>query len=523
MRRILSLSMLFAVALASAGRSLAADSTADDLKLYATSRVEEPAGSGQFECTYKTLHWDPKKTAIIVCDMWDDHWCKGAAARVAEIAPRMNDFIAEARNRGVLIVHSPSECMKAYADHPARLRAKNIPRVELPDFMRQQCSGLDVEKQVKWPIDQSDGGCDCTPPCPKSRPWKKQIDTIKITDDDAISDSGVEIASLFAQRGIENVMLVGVHENMCVVGRSFGLRNMVRLGKNVVLVRDMTDALYNPQKEPHVSHLRGTELVCEHIEKYICPTVTSSDLLGGSAFRFKQDARPHVTLIASDDEYLSAKTLPAFAQVLRERYGCYCTPLVSEKGTADFPGLDELKTTDVLMLFARRRALPKEQLDKIRAYLDAGKPLVALRTCSHAFVLESGKQAAPGTDQWPEFDHDVLGGNYHSYVKTQRESEMHVAPDAVGDPIVAGVAPPEWKCTFPLYFVSPLAADAKVLVIGEAAGKTEPVAWTRSYKGGRVFYTSLGSPDDFASVPQFRTMLVNAIFWAMDRPTPTTP
>ena len=250
MRSIRSLSMLLLVALAATGHSRAADPTVGDLKLYASSRVETSEGSGQFECAYKTLHWDPKQTAIIICDMWDDHWCKSAAARVAEMAPRINDFITEARSRGVLIVHAPSECMKAYADHPARLRAKNIERVELPDFMRQQCSGLDVEKQVKWPVDQSDGGCDCTTPCPKSRPWKKQIDTIKIADEDAISDSGVEIASLFAQRGIENVMLVGVHENMCVVGRSFALRNMVRLGKNVVLVRDLTDALYNPRHGP---------------------------------------------------------------------------------------------------------------------------------------------------------------------------------------------------------------------------------------------------------------------------------
>ena len=295
----------------------------------------------------------------------------------------------------------------------------------------------------------------------------QQIDTIKIADEDAISDSGVEIGNLFAQRGIENVMLVGVHENMCVIGRPFGLRNMVRLGKNVVLVRDMTDALYNPRMSPQVSHLRGTELVAEHIEKYVCPTVTSSDLLGGPAFRFKEDKRPHVTLIASDDEYFSEKTLPAFADLLREQYGCYCTVSVSEKEdeatlkalakekevkATDIPGLDELKTTDVLLLFARRRALPKEQLDKIRAYLDAGKPLVALRTCSHAFTVEGGKKAAPGSDEWKEFDHDVLGGNYHSYEKKIRHADIEVVPEAAGHPILAGVAPSPWKCTVPAVF-----------------------------------------------------------------------
>ena len=315
-------------------------------------------------------------------------------------------------------------------------------------------------------------------------------------------------------------MLVGVHENMCVIGRSFGLRNMVRLGKNVVLVRDMTDAMYNSRMPPQVSHFRGTELVREHIEKYVCPTIASSDLLGGPAFRFKEDTRPHVTMIASDDEYSSEKTLPAFAQLLREKYGCYCTVSVGQ-GKFDIPGLDELKTTDVLLLFARRRTLPKEQLDKIRAYLEAGKPLVALRTCSHAFTVEQGKAAPEGSDQWPEFDHEVLGGNYHSYEKQIRHSDIEIAPGAAGHPILAGVAPTQWKCTFPLYFVTPLAKDAKVLVMGSVADYREPVAWTHTYKGARVFYSSLGCPDDFASVPQFRTMLVNAIFWAMDRPTPT--
>ena len=261
MKSILSVSMLLTIVSALAAQSPTTDTAAGDLKLYACSRVETPAGSGQVDCTYKTLAWDPKKTAVIVCDMWDQHWCKGAAARVAEMAPRVNDFLTEARKRGVLIVHAPSECMKAYENHPARLRAQNAPNANVPDFLRQQCQGLDAEKQAKWPIDQSDGGCDCTPPCPKGRPWTSQIDTLKIADGDAISDSGVEIGNLLAQRGIENVMLVGVHENMCVIGRPFGLRNMVRLGKNVVLVRDLTDAMYNPRHAPQVSHVRGTELV----------------------------------------------------------------------------------------------------------------------------------------------------------------------------------------------------------------------------------------------------------------------
>ena len=78
---------------------------------------------------------------------------------------------------------------------------------------------------------------------------------------------------------LRNVVLMGVHTHYCVLGRSFGIRAMVKLGKNVVLCRDLTDAMYDPRKPPYVSHQRGTELAVEHIEKYWCPSITSSDLV----------------------------------------------------------------------------------------------------------------------------------------------------------------------------------------------------------------------------------------------------
>ncbi len=519
MRSTLLASLLLTVGSALFAQSPAADPAAGDLVLHARSRVESPAQSGQIGIAYTTLRWAPQKTAIIVCDMWDQNWCKAAVAREIELVPRMNDFLAEARKRGVLIVHAPSDCMKVYEGRPGRQLAQNAPSANLPDFLKRQNSGLDSEKQAKWPIDQSDGGCDCATKCTVGRPWRKQIDSVKIADGDAISDSGLEIGNLFAQRGIDNVMLVGVHENMCVIGRSFGLRNMVRLGKNVLLVRDLTDVLYNSRMAPHVSRLRGTDLVTEHIERYVCPTITSSDLLGGPAFRFQEDKRPHVAFISSEDQYFSERTFPAFAQLLSERYGCYCTMALG-RGKPDIAGLDELKDADVAVIFARRQALPKEQLDKIRAYLDAGKPLVGLRTCSHAFVLEGRQKAPPGTDQWPTLDHDVLGGNYRGHFRNGG-AEIKIVPEAAEHPILAGLTP-SWATVGTLYRVSPLSAAAKVLVTGSAEGTTEPVAWTHSYRGGRVFYTQLGHQDDFA-VPQFCTLLVNGIFWAMDRPVPKTP
>jgi hypothetical protein len=78
---------------------------------------------------------------------------------------------------------------------------------------------------------------------------------------------------------------------MCVLGRPFGLRQMAKNGKNVVLVRDLTDTMYNPQRSPNVSHFEGTRLIVEHIEKFVCPTITSDQILGGKEFRFKGDEK----------------------------------------------------------------------------------------------------------------------------------------------------------------------------------------------------------------------------------------
>jgi hypothetical protein len=103
---------------------------------------------------------------------------------------------------------------------------------------------------------------------------------------DYLSDKGDEVWNVLRARGIEHVMLTGVHVNMCVLGRPFGLRQLASHGIDVVLVRDLTDAMYNPKRWPFVDHHTGTRLVIEHIEKYVCPTITSDMVLGGERFQF---------------------------------------------------------------------------------------------------------------------------------------------------------------------------------------------------------------------------------------------
>ncbi len=265
-------------------------------------RVETKPGSGEFRVTTTAEAWNPKQTAIIVCDMWDLHHCKNAVTREGELAPRMNDLLEKARAQGVFIIHAPSSCMKPYEGHPARERAKAAPKAaNLPAEIGAWCKQIPAEEQGKYPIDQTDGGEDDDAAehaawaeelkakglNPRA-PWTRQIDVLKIYDHDAISDSGVEIWNLLEQRGIANVILMGVHVNMCVAGRPFGLRQLAKNGKHVVLMRDFTDSMYNPARWPFVDHFRGTELFIEHLEKYVCPTITSDQLLGGKSFTFSR-------------------------------------------------------------------------------------------------------------------------------------------------------------------------------------------------------------------------------------------
>ena len=225
----------------------------------------------------RTLTWLPAETAIIVCDMWDDHWCKSAAGRVGEIAPRMNETLKAARALGVRIVHAPSDTIDHYAGWPQRERILASPPAQPPVEIQRWCY-LEPEKEKALPIDDSDGGCDDENPV-ESRPWTQQHSAIEIAEGDVISDQGTEIYNYFVEQGVKHAALMGVHTNMCVLGRSFGIRQLTKLGFDVALVRDLTDAMYDPRDEPYVSHEEGTRLVIGHIEKHWAPSILAADLM----------------------------------------------------------------------------------------------------------------------------------------------------------------------------------------------------------------------------------------------------
>ncbi len=262
--------------------------SAQVLTLHARSQqVSDGDKKHQYKIANNVLEWEPKETAIVVCDMWDQHWCKGATRRVGEMAPRMNEVISKARERGVLIIHCPSSCMDFYKDTPMRKFAQQAPKVETEVPLQGWCY-IDPEKEAPLPIDDSDGGCDCQPRCKTFRAWKRQIATIEIKEGDAVTDSA-EAYFLMKQCGVKNVVVMGVHMNMCVLGRPFSLRQMSYQGQNVVLMRDLCDTMYNSRMSPFVGHFDGNRLVTQHIERHLAPTITSADLTGKPEFKFEND------------------------------------------------------------------------------------------------------------------------------------------------------------------------------------------------------------------------------------------
>jgi len=267
MRRVL----LYGVLACASG--MAADAPVRTVRLHLRTRVEAFKGSGEWQEVHFDRTVPVSRTAILICDMWDKHWCTGASRRVAALAERMNPVIDRARSCGIQIIHAPSEVMDFYQDAPQRRRMLAVTKIEPPSPVPLADPPL--------PIDDADGGCDTADSFYKA--WTREIATLRIAPEDVISDNGAEIYSFLRGRGIENLLIMGVHTNMCVLNRSFAIKQMTKWGMHCVLVRDLTDSMYNPEDRPFVAHDRGTELVIEHIEKHWAPSVLSSELTSAMA------------------------------------------------------------------------------------------------------------------------------------------------------------------------------------------------------------------------------------------------
>ncbi|MEZ6058998.1 MAG: isochorismatase family protein [Planctomycetaceae bacterium] len=483
----------------------------EQLNLSARQRTETEPGSGRFHSLTTPVTWRADRTALVICDMWDKHWCPNATKRVGQMAPRMNEVVSAARRKGVLIIHCPSDTMDFYKDWPQRRLAQAAPPIDTKIPLQRWCHLDSKVEGAALPIDDSDGGCDCDEPVKNYRAWSRQHPAIEIAEQDAITDSE-EAFYLMKQRGIENVIVMGVHTNMCVLGRPFSIRQMVQQGQNVVLMRDMTDTMYNPNMAPFVSHFTGTDLVVEHIEHYWCPTVLSTDLIGGSEFRFEDDHRSDLAILCAEQEYETKDTLRQFAgKYLGQDFRVHFVWDAADDRNS-LPGIEVLRSADAVLISVRRRTLPHEQLQIVRDFVASGKPVIGIRTASHAFSLRN-EQPPEGHEAWPEFDADVFGGHYTNHHGDGPNVSITPASDSVTtNPILSGIDVSAILGNGSLYKVSPLQPSATALLTGTIPNADpEPVAWVNQRSdGGRSFYTSLGHPDDFQS-DEFCRMLQQAI------------
>ena len=214
-----------------------------------------------------------------------------------------------------------------------------------------------------------------------------------------------------------------------------------------------------------------------------------------------------VCILSGCNTYNSEESLPPFQEWLTKHYNVEASRVIRSANN-DLPGLELLDDCDVAFVFIKRMPLSGDQLERFKKYATSGRPIVAVRTASHA------------VQSWLEFDREVLGGNYKSHFPVgpvTRVERLSAEPH----PILDGVELTTVNDS--LYKNVGHAADIQVLLNGTIPGEpTQPIAWTRKYKDGRIFYTSLGAQDTFQQ-PAFRKMLVNALFWTAGRNVETKP
>jgi len=260
-------------------------------------------------------------------------------------------------------------------------------------------------------------------------------------------------------------------------------------------------------------------------------------------------AGKHVVFVSGDEEYRSEEALPQLARILATQHGFRCTVLFAidpATGQIDpdkrdsIPGLAALDKADLLVLFTRFRRLPDEDMKHVVDYVESGKPLIGIRTATHAFAYEAESKSPYArwswdSKEWPGgFGRQVLGETWVSHHgKHGTESTSGVIPDAVkSHPILRGVVD-VWGPT-DVYGIRDLPADATVILEGSILASMEatseavtdsrnaprmPIAWIRerALEGGkkqRVACSTIGSSQDLRS-RDLRRLYVNLAYWGL--------
>jgi hypothetical protein len=259
----------------------------------------------------------------------------------------------------------------------------------------------------------------------------------------------------------------------------------------------------------------------------------------------------HIVLISGDDEYRSEETMPMLAKILSEHHGFKTTVLFAidpETGyiqpdyQLNIPGMQHLETADLMILFTRFRQLPDEEMEFFHNYLKAGKPIIGIRTATHAFHYRDNEDSRFAKYDWRSnepgweggFGRKILGETWVDHHGDHGTEGTRALIDGIKErydhPIIRGVSD-IWGPT-DVYGTRKLEGDVDILAWGQSThGMTPdapvnweksimPIAWTKSYEieggeTGRVFTTTMGSSVDFES-EDLRRLIVNASYWALE-------
>ncbi len=206
---------------------------------------------------------DPRHVGVVAVDVWNYHWCKTATMRVDAIVPRMNKALDAARELGMTVMLCPSDVVDNYVGYPQREAVFALPKIPVPSVVNVTCP----------PVPDA-GGCACgRERCAGNFGWDGMHPALRIGDNDLMPDTQAEVYAICKMNGLTHLIYVGFHTQVCLLGKSMGLKAMKSAGLNCMLARDMTDAHpgYDPARRftPDLN----TEQVVEHFEKHLAPTI----------------------------------------------------------------------------------------------------------------------------------------------------------------------------------------------------------------------------------------------------------
>ncbi len=226
-----------------------------------TLQTRDPA-SGQVILTPEKV--DPRRIGVIAVDVWNYHWCKTATMRVDAIVPRMNKALEAARALGMTVMLCPSDVVDNYVGYPQREAVFALPKVPVPSVVNVTCP----------PVPDA-GGCACgRERCAGNYGWDGMHPGLKIGDADWMPDTQAEVYAICQRFGLTHLIYVGFHTQVCLLGKSMGLKAMKSAGLRCVLARDMTDAHpgYDPAR--NFTPDLNTDQVVQHFEKFLAPTIS---------------------------------------------------------------------------------------------------------------------------------------------------------------------------------------------------------------------------------------------------------